>query len=49
MLDGAQIGAMPVVPWAKLTTGRLVEGGFPIGAISIPVLRTGLSFKSVDL
>ena len=33
---GAQLSAIPVVPWAKVITGQPSFGGFPFGTLTAP-------------
>ena len=45
--DGAHRSAMPLVPWAQLTTGKPPLGAVPSGTTMVPVTATGLSPVSV--
>ena len=46
--DGAQTSALPVVPWAQLTTGHPATGATPPGMRTYPVTATGRPSRSAE-
>jgi hypothetical protein len=48
-LDGAQSSAMPVVPWASVTTWRPSAGAAGVGMPTTPVTTMGSPATSSDV
>jgi hypothetical protein len=48
-LDGAHSSAMPVVPWASVTTWRPSAGAAAVGMPTMPVTRIGAPPTSSDV
>jgi hypothetical protein len=46
--DGAHWSAIPVVPWAKVTTGHPPFGALPFGTETVPDTATGFPSTPVE-
>ena len=46
---GAQVSAIPVVPWAKVITGQPFFGGLPFGTLTTPETAAVLPWSVAEV